>query len=66
MNGSIGRSFRAVAWAFFGVRKASDLERDARELHPAQVIVVGIVAAAIFVGALVLLVNWVVASGVAR
>jgi hypothetical protein len=64
-KGSLRRTFRAVAWSFFGVRKARDLERDARELNPVHVVIVGVVAAALFVVALVVLVNWVIASGVA-
>ena len=64
-KGSLRRTILAVFWSFFGVRKARDLERDASELNPLHVIIVGIVAAALFVLALVLLVNWVIASGVA-
>jgi hypothetical protein len=64
-KGSLSRTIRAVAWSFFGVRKARDLERDAGELNPLHVVIAGVVIAAIFVVALVLLVNWVIASGVA-
>ncbi|NJK42348.1 MAG: DUF2970 domain-containing protein [Aquincola sp.] len=62
---NIGRAFKAVAWSFFGVRKNSDYERDVAELKPQHVIVVGIVCAALFVGVLVALVNWIIGSGVA-
>jgi Protein of unknown function (DUF2970) len=62
---TIGRTFKAVAWSFFGVRKGSDHERDVAELKPQQVIVVGIVCAALFVALLVVIVNWVIGSGVA-
>jgi preprotein translocase subunit Sec61beta len=62
---SIARTFKAVAWSFFGVRKRSEHERDVAELKPQHVIVVGIVCAALFVLALVLIVQWVVGSGVA-
>ena len=65
-RGSLLRTFRAVAWSFFGVRKSRDLERDVSELKPLHVIVVGVAVAAAFVLVLVLLVNWVIASGVAR
>ena len=65
-RGSLLRTLRAVAWSFFGVRKSRDLERDVSELKPLHVIVVGVAVAAMFVLALVLLVNWVIASGVAR
>ena len=64
-RGSIVRTFTAVAWSFFGVRKASEYEKDVSQLNPVHVIVAGIVAAALFVTALVLLVKWVVGSGVA-
>jgi Protein of unknown function (DUF2970) len=62
---SLVRTFKAVAWSFFGVRKGSEYERDVAELKPQQVIVVGILCAALFVLALVFIVKWVVASGVA-
>ena len=65
-RGSLLRTLRAVAWSFFGVRKSRDLERDVSELKPLHVIVVGVAVAAAFVIALVLLVNWVIASGVAK
>jgi Protein of unknown function (DUF2970) len=61
----VARAFKAVAWSFFGVRKRSDYERDVAELKPQQVIVVGIVCAALFVLALVGIVKWVIGSGVA-
>jgi len=65
-KGSLVRTLGAVAWSFFGVRKSRDLERDVAELKPVHVVIVGIAVAAVFVVALVLLVNWVIASGVAR
>jgi hypothetical protein len=64
-RGSLVRTFKAVAWSFFGVRQASEYEKDVSQLNPLHVIVGGILAAALFVLALVLLVNWVVGSGVA-
>jgi hypothetical protein len=64
-KGSWIRSFKAVAWSFFGVRRARDYERDVSQLKPQHVIVAGLVAAALFVALLVLLVRWVVGSGVA-
>jgi hypothetical protein len=59
------RTFRAVAWSFFGVRKSSDLDRDVSELNPVHVIIAGVVLAILFIVALVALVNWVIRSGVA-
>jgi hypothetical protein len=64
-RGSFARTFRAVAWSFFGVRKSSDLERDLSELNPVHVVIAAVVAAALFVAALVALVSWVIRSGVA-
>ena len=64
-RGSFTRTLRAVAGSFFGVRRAADLERDQRELNPVHVVVAGIVAALVFVLLLVVLVRWVVSSGVA-
>jgi hypothetical protein len=59
------RTLQAVAWSFFGVRKGRDLERDAVELNPLHLVVAGVIVAALFVAALVALVSWVIASGVA-
>ena len=64
-RGTLLRTFKAVAWSFFGVRKSSEYEKDVSQLNPVHVIVAGIVAAALFVLVLVLLVKWVVGSGVA-
>ena len=62
---SLWRTFQAVGWSFFGVRKSRDLERDVGELNPLHLVVAGVAAAAFFVVALVLLVKWVIASGIA-
>jgi len=64
-QGSILRTFKAVAWSFFGVRKASEYEKDVAQLNPVHVVIAGVVAAGLFVAALALLVKWVVGSGVA-
>ena len=42
-------AFKAVFWSFFGVRKRSDYEDDARKLKPQHVIAAGIVSAAAIV-----------------
>lgn len=60
------QTMRAVAWSFFGVRRSSDYQQDVAKLNPVHVVIAGIIGAAIFVGVLVLLVNWVVGSGVAK
>ena len=64
-QGSMWQSFRAVAWSFFGIRRSAGHAHDVQKLNPVHVIVAGIVSAALFVLALVLLVQWVIGSGVA-
>ena len=56
---------RAVAWSFLGIRRSSGYEHDVQKLNPEHVVIGGIVGAAIFVAAVVMLVRWVVGSGVA-
>ena len=62
---SFKRTLLAVLWSFFGVRKAKDLERDVSELNPLHVVIVGVIVAALFVGVLFVLVQWVIRSGIA-
>jgi hypothetical protein len=64
-KGSFLGTMRAVAWSFFGVRKASAYEQDVQQLNPIHVIVAGLLGAALFVVGLVAVVRWVLASGVA-
>lgn len=61
-QGSIVRTFKAVAWSFFGVRKASETQEDMARLNPFHLIAVGIVTCLAFVLGLIVLVNWVVAK----
>lgn len=51
----------AVFWSFFGVRKKSAYEKDAAHLNPVHVIIAGVIGAALFVLALVVVVHFVVA-----
>jgi len=53
------RAWKAVFWSFLGIRKGHEYAADAEQLKPAQVIVAGLIGAAIFVLSLVLLVNWI-------
>jgi len=46
----------AVFWSFFGVRKRRDYDDDAQSLTPAQVVIAGLIGAAVFVLTLLLLV----------
>ena len=62
---SFGQTLRAVAWSFFGVRRRADYEKDVQRLDPVHVVIAGIIGAGIFIAALVLVVRWVIASGVA-
>ena len=65
-RGSFLGSVRAVAWSFFGVRKGSAYEQDVSKLNPVHVIVAGVILALLFIAGLVLLVNWIIGSGVAK
>lgn len=62
---SFWQTLRAVAWSFFGVRKSAEHEKDVNELNPVHLIIAGLIGAAVFVTVLVLLVRWVISSGVA-
>ena len=65
-KGSFAQTVKAVAWSFFGVRKSRDHEQDVAQLNPVHVIIAGVLGAIVFVGVLVLVVNWIIASGVAK
>ena len=56
------RTIKAVAWSFIGIRKNSGYQEDLSKLNPLHIIAVALVGVALFVGGLVLLVNWVVAK----
>jgi hypothetical protein len=60
-KGSLLRTIKAVAWGFFGVRKNSAYQEDVARLTPLHIIAVGLAAVALFVGALIVLVKFVVA-----
>ena len=63
---SFVQTMRAVAWSFFGIRKGSEYRKDVSELNPVHVVIAGVAAAALLVVGLILMVNWVIASGVAK
>jgi Protein of unknown function (DUF2970) len=65
-KGSFWQTLRAVAWSFFGVRKGSDYEKDLARLNPVHVVIAGVIGAILFITVLILLVNWVISSGVAK
>lgn len=58
---SIWRTVKAVAWSFIGLRARGDFEEDIKHLSLLHIIAVGLVGIFVFVAALVLLVNWMVA-----
>ena len=64
-KGSFPQTMKAVAWSFFGVRKGSEHEKDVRQLNPVHVVIAGAIGAALFVLTLVLLVKFVLGSGIA-
>ncbi len=57
---SLAQTAKAVAWSFFGVRKRQSYEQDAQNLNPVHVILMGVLAAALFVGLLIALIKFVV------
>jgi len=61
-KGSFMQTVKAVAWSFFGVRKGVDHERDLERINPVHVIVAGVLGGLLFVLALVVVVQWVVAT----
>lgn len=65
-RGSFLQTVKAVAWSFFGVRKSTDYAQDVAHINPIHVIVAGVLAGIVFVVGLVLLVRWIVGSGVAQ
>ena len=62
---SLMQTVRAVAWSFLGIRRSAGLEEDVQKLNPVHVVIAGVIGAAVFVAFIVLLVGWVVSSGVA-
>ena len=64
-KGSLLMTVRAVAWSFFGVRRSADYAQDVAKLNPVHLVIAGFIGAGVFVATLVLLVTWVVGSGVA-
>jgi hypothetical protein len=55
------RVFRTVFWSFFGVRKLADNRDDFAGVTPLQIVVAGVIGAAIFVTTLLVLVRFITA-----
>jgi len=51
--------FGAVFWSFFGVRKRASMQQDLGTIRPHQVIIVGILFAALFVLTLLTVVHFI-------
>ncbi len=56
-KGTFIQAMKAVSWAFFGVRKHTDHDHDAATLSMGQVVIAGIIGAALFVVGVLLLVK---------
>jgi len=56
---------KAVFWSFFGIRRKQDYETDAVRLTPAQVVIAGVIGAALLVVSLLLLVRLVISQATA-
>ncbi len=65
-KGSFAQTLKAVGWSFFGVRKGQEFERDLAAINPLHLVVAAVLGAIVFIGGLLLLVNWVISSGVAH
>jgi len=59
-KGSLLRTVRAVAWAFIGLRKGSEYQKDLESISPLHVIVVALLGFFLLVVSLIAVVNWVV------
>lgn len=59
---SLWRTFKAVAWAFLGVRQESEYQQDIARLTPLHIIAVGFVAVLLLIGVLLVLVKLAVAG----
>ncbi|MBC7996081.1 MAG: DUF2970 domain-containing protein [Rhizobacter sp.] len=64
-KGSFGQTLRAVGWSFFGVRKSTEHEKDVAQLNPVHVVIAALMGVGVFIASLVLIVRWVLSSGVA-
>lgn len=64
-QGSWWKTVKAVLWSFLGIRRSSAYADDVAQLNPLHVIIVGLVATALFVVGVWWLVQWIVDSGVA-
>jgi hypothetical protein len=59
---SFGQTMIAIGWSFIGLRRKSDFEHDNEHLNPVHVIAAALIGVLLFIGALVLVVRYVVAQ----
>jgi hypothetical protein len=57
---SFARTVKAVAWSFVGLRSGKEFEKDTQQLNPIHIVIAGFVGVALFIGILLLIVNWAV------
>jgi hypothetical protein len=62
-NAGFAQVVGAVFWSFFGIRRKAAGERDMVTIKPLHVIIAGLLGAAIFVFALIVLVNIITHKG---
>ena len=55
---------KAVFWSFLGIRRKKDYEADSLRLTPVQVIVAGLIGAALLVTSLIVLAKFIVGRAV--
>ena len=58
----VGRSVKAVAWSFLGIRSKAGQEGDHAGLKPLEVVAVGLVGVFMLIGVLATIVNWAVSK----
>ena len=58
-NASLFTVAKAVFWSFLGIRRKTDMQSDVVKITPMQVIVMGVIGAAIFVATLITFVHFV-------
>jgi hypothetical protein len=54
-------SLKAVVWSFFGLRRKRDFDNDDARLNPVHIVIAALIAVAMFIGLLILAVQWAVA-----
>ena len=59
-KGSLLRTVRAVAWAFLGLRKGSEYQKDLESINLLHIIAVALLGFLLLVLSLIALVKWVV------